>query len=129
MNLHLPYEPCHPSFFSKYRKTGCYAGCSTRAEQHVVIDFTASWCGPCRIMTPVFADLAKKFPNAVFLKVDVDDLKVSSIFTYFCRSLLGKELVHVVGKPGEDPAIHVKITSYFGFCKCVHCRTNILIIM
>ncbi|KAE8778704.1 Ribosomal RNA small subunit methyltransferase A [Hordeum vulgare] len=56
-------------------KTGCYAGCSTRAEQQVVIDFTASWCGPCRIMAPVFADLTKKFPNAVFLKVGVDDLK------------------------------------------------------
>lgn len=26
-------------------------------------------------MAPVFADLAKKFPNAVFLKVDVDELK------------------------------------------------------
>ncbi|XP_020578604.1 thioredoxin H1-like [Phalaenopsis equestris] len=41
----------------------------------VIVDFTATWCGPCRFIAPIFADLAKKFTEAIFLKVDVDELK------------------------------------------------------
>ncbi|PPD76375.1 hypothetical protein GOBAR_DD26695 [Gossypium barbadense] len=40
----------------------------------VVVDFTASWCGPCRFISPILVDLAKKLPNVIFLKVDVDEL-------------------------------------------------------
>lgn len=61
------------------------------------MDFTASWCGPCRTIAPYFSELAKNHPGVMFLKVDVDELNVnifnllifnSSRTRYCCSSLV-----------------------------------------
>ncbi|KAF5402401.1 Thioredoxin-domain-containing [Paragonimus heterotremus] len=55
----------------------------------VVIDFFATWCGPCKEVAPQFAQFSEKYSNVCFLKIDVDQFpeatdtyKVSAMPTF-----------------------------------------------
>ena len=39
----------------------------------VLVDFTAAWCPPCRVMKPILAELAEDLPGVRFVELDVDD--------------------------------------------------------
>lgn len=40
----------------------------------VLVDFFATWCGPCRMLTPVLEELSEEVNDVTIIKVDVDEL-------------------------------------------------------
>ncbi|KAF9155041.1 hypothetical protein DFQ26_009858 [Actinomortierella ambigua] len=40
----------------------------------VVIQFHATWCGPCKLISPKFEAFSLEYPGIKFLKIDVDDV-------------------------------------------------------
>jgi thioredoxin 1 len=44
------------------------------SEQPAIVDFWASWCGPCKMIAPIFEELSTQYTGKVkFVKVNVDE--------------------------------------------------------
>ncbi|XP_022891588.1 thioredoxin H2-like [Olea europaea var. sylvestris] len=74
----------------------------------MVIDFTASWCGPCRYMEPAMNEFATKYTDVEFIKIDIDELEDVAqefevhVLPTFLLIKKGKEVDKLVGANKEE---------------------------
>ena len=74
------------------------------SDKLVVIDFFATWCGPCKMLTPIFESLSKEMSDKVdFAKIDIDrSLEVAQEYEIVSVPTMiifknGKEVQRIVG--------------------------------
>lgn len=46
------------------------------SEGKVLVDFYATWCGPCKMLSPLVDELSEELNNVKFYKVDVDEEEI-----------------------------------------------------
>jgi len=78
----------------------------TISDGIVLIDFWASWCGPCLRFGPIFERVSEQHPDAVFAKVDTEaepELAAQYGVTSIPTLVVYRDGVPVFGQPGALP--------------------------
>lgn len=89
-------------------------------DKLIVVDFYATWCGPCKIMDPILKELSKEYAGKVdFYKIDVDEnavddaLGVTAMPTYFfIKNSTNLDVVKGAMSKGEMKSLIEKYVYY-----------------
>ncbi len=80
-----------------------------KSGKPVLVDFFASWCGPCRMLRPVIDEIAAEHPEIKVVSVNIDDAEQLAyefgISSIPCLVLVedGREITRAVGyRPKDD---------------------------
>ncbi|KAG2691161.1 hypothetical protein I3843_09G218600 [Carya illinoinensis] len=88
---------------------------ASRDGKIVVANFSATWCGPCKMVAPFYRELSEKYPSIMFLLIDVEeltefsaswDIKATPTF-FFLRD--GQQVDKLVG--ANKPELQKRITA------------------
>ena len=74
---HQPLTPLAPIELNEQN----FSTFVTHSDLPILIDLWAEWCGPCKMMAPHFAEVAKHNPKVIFAKIDTEaNPRLSSAF-------------------------------------------------
>ena len=81
----------------------------------ILIDFWATWCGPCKFMLPIFDKLAKKYVDKInFARLNVDDYQSIAVkydvyaiptFIIFYKGHIIERIIGAVGEKGLENSL------------------------
>ena len=85
------------------------------SDKPVLVDFWATWCGPCRMVGPIIEELAEEMSEVKFCKVDIDKnsgyagklgvMSIPTLLLYKNGEIVGKQ---VGALPKEELAAFIK---------------------
>lgn len=81
---------------------------AVKDNKWMVIDFYATWCAPCSMLSPIVEKVSEEFEDVAFYKVDIDDnMELASNFHVVSIPTLlffkdGEAMNEVVGYVPED---------------------------
>lgn len=73
-----------------------------KSDIPVLVDFWATWCGPCKMIAPSLEELSDEMPNVKFVKVDIDKngvyaaqlgiMSIPTLLIYKNGEVVGKQI-------------------------------------